>query len=320
MNNFIKKYNEVFKLIENSHYILIVTDINLDVDTISSALALSNYMDTNNITHKIYNNAQNYPKKLDFLPRFNKIVNQLPKSYDLIIYLDCGNKSRVEFQFIENCKIINIDHHQSNNHYGDINIVNFYKGSTAEIFYDFFIANNLPITKDIATCLYVGIYDKSIAFTTPRTNRKTFEVIDALLSTGINVSYILEQLNMRESLAKYRLLPKILETLQLHLEGTIATIYQKEEWLKTTGATFNDCDEVINEILKISVVKIVIYLKEDKTDIRISFRGEDDTINLSEMTTFFHGAGDKNVAGATLKNSNIPTAMGKLLDTIKNYI
>lgn len=320
MNKFKKEFNEAFHLICNSHYILIITPINPDIDTISSALALSNYMVKNNISHKVYNNTQNYPKKLDFLPRFDKIINQLPKRYDLIIYLDCGHKSKLELQFIENCKFINIGHHQSNNNYGDVNILDDYKGSTAEILYDFFIVNNVPITKDIAICLYVGIYDESIAFTTPRTNRKTFEAINTLLSTGINISYILEQLCMRESLAKYRLLPKILETLQLHLGGTIATIYQKDAWLQITGATFNECDEVVNEILKISVVKIVIYLKEDKSDIRISLRGKDDIIDLSKIAIFFHGEGDKNTASAILKDMNIAVAINKLLDTIKNYI
>jgi len=320
MNNFIKEYKEVLNLIQNSYYITILTHLNPDADTLCSALALSNYMIRNNISHKVYNSSNNLPKNLDFLPQFNKIVNQLPKSYELVIYIDCGDKRRAGIQPAENCKIINIDHHHSNNHYGDINIVNYHKSSTAEVVYQFFIANNLQITKDIATCLYVGIYDDSFAFTTPRTDQKTFDAIHTLVSTGINVSSIAEQYNMQESLAKYRLLPKILETLHLHYEGAIATIYQKEDWLKTTGAHFGDCDEVVNEILKISVVKVVLYVREDKSDVRISLRAKGKIIDLSKVAALFNGGGHKNAAGATLKNRSISSATTELLDTLKNYI
>ncbi|XPV54812.1 MAG: DHH family phosphoesterase [Halarcobacter ebronensis] len=57
---------------------------------------------------------------------------------------------------------INIDHHQSNDDFGEINIVDPTKSSTAEIIYDFFKYNGLYITKHTATALYTGIYDDSL--------------------------------------------------------------------------------------------------------------------------------------------------------------
>ena len=321
MNDFTKEFQKAYKLINESHYILIVTHINPDADTLSSALALSNYMYRHNINHKVYNSSKYLPGNLDFLPRFDKITDTVPKSYDLIIYVDCGDKRRVGFEFNNTCKVINIDHHQSNDNYGDINIVDSNKGSTAELLFGFFRDNEIKITKEIATCLYIGIYDDSIAFTTPRTNSKTFEVINTLVTTNIDIPKILESYLMRETLAKYRLLPKILQTLELYFEGDIAIIYQKQEWLDITGATFNECDEVVNEILKIAIVKIAIYLREDNNNIRISLRGKDDIkIDLSKVANRFNGGGHKNAAGATLSDMSIQQATTRLLDTFKNYI
>jgi phosphoesterase RecJ-like protein len=321
MNNFRKEFQEALKLIQKSHYILIVTHINPDADTLSSSLALSNYMYRNNINHKVYNSVQSLPRHLDFLPRFEKIVNVLPQTYDLIIYVDCGDKKRIGVELDENCKTINIDHHKSNDNYGNINIINSDKGSTAEVLYWFFAFNNIKITKEIATCLYVGIYDDSIAFTTPRTNGKTFEVVNSLVGTGIDVAQISQKYLMRESLSKYRLIPKILETLELHYEGNIATIYQKQEWLLTTGADFNECDDIVDEILKISVVKVALYLREDKNHIRISLRGKgDNQIDLSQIANKFNGGGHKNAAGVILNDVTIQQAIKQLLDTLKSYI
>jgi phosphoesterase RecJ-like protein len=321
MNKFVKEFQEGYSLIHKSHYVLIVTHINPDADTLSSALALSNYMFRNNINHKVYNSIKNLPQNLDFLPRFDKIVDSVPQSYDLVIYVDCGDKRRVGSQFDTNCKIINIDHHHSNDNYGDINIVDSNKGSTAEVLYGFFTSNDIKITKEIALCLYIGIYDDSIAFTTPRTDSKTFEIVNTLVATGLDISEISQKYLMRNSLAKYRLLPKILQTLELHFQGSIATIYQKQEWLESTGAGFNECDEVVNEILKIAIVKIAIYLREDSNCIRISLREKNDIkIDLSEVASTLNGGGHKNAAGATVIDMNIEQAIKKLLDTFKNYI
>lgn len=321
MNSFKNEFQEALRLIKNSHYIVIVTHINPDADTLSSALALSNFMDKENINHKVFNSQKDLPRNLDYLVRYNKIVNQLPKSYDLLIYVDCGDKNRVGVDIQNSCKIINIDHHQSNDNYGDINIVNSSKGSTAELLFGFFHHNNIAITKDIATCLYTGIYDDSIAFTTPRTDKETFDVVSRLAETKIDIAKISELFNMRDSLAKYRIIPKILETLELHNDGQVATIYQKQSWLEPTGAKFNEADEVVNDILKIGVVKIALYLREDGENIRVSLRAKGScNINLSKVAANFNGGGHQNAAGATFKNSSISNVIDKLLITIKNYI
>ncbi len=320
MNSFQKEFKEALNLIQSSHYILIVTHINPDADTLSSAMALSCYMYRNNINHKVFNSKKNLPRNLDYLPRFDKVTDKLPDTYDLIIYVDCGDRFRIGTKVNNSCKSINIDHHQSNNNYGDINIVNFNKGSTAELLYGFFYHNNISMTKEIATCLYTGIYDDSIAFTTPRTDKNTFAVISTLVETGIDIAKISELYSMRDSLAKYRLLPKILQTLQLHHEGSIATIYQKEEWLESTGANFNECDDVVNEVLKIGVVKVALYLREDKEHIRVSLRGKGNSdINLSKIASNFNGGGHINAAGATFKDSAIEQVITTLLKAIKNY-
>jgi phosphoesterase RecJ-like protein len=321
MSKFKKEFLEAFELIKNSHYVVIVTHINPDADTLSSALAMSSYMYRNNINHKVFNSAKQLPRNLDFLPRFSKIIQKMPEKYDLVIYVDCGDKLRIGTTIDKKCKVINIDHHQSNDDYGDINIVDSQKASTAEVLYGFFDHNNINITKEIATCLYTGIYDDSIAFTTPRTDKKTFEVVSALVETNIDIAKISEKYSMRDSLAKYRLLPKILETLELYYEGCVAIIYQKQEWLESTGANFNECDDVVNEILKINIVKIALYLREDDNHIRVSLRGKgDNNINLSEIASNFNGGGHINAAGATFKDFSLEEVTEKLLAALKSYI
>ena len=312
----IDSFKKILDEIQKAHYILIVTHKNPDADTISCGLALSNFMYENKIKHKVYNKDTNIPKRLDLLPKFDKITNIIPKYYDLVIYVDCANQYRADIEIEDGKKIINIDHHQSNDNFGDINIVDDTKASTAEVVYDFFKYNNITISKNIAKCLYVGIYDDSIAFTTPRTTKETFAKVQNLVDTGIDVCDIANNLIRRESLAKYRILPKILDTLQLHKEGAIATIYLDDIWLKETGALVNECDDVVDMVLNIAVVKIVAYFRAIDGKIRVSLRGKGE-YDLSAIASQFGGGGHKNAAGLTIESDNIESSIKKLLDKIK---
>ncbi|MBT4029946.1 MAG: bifunctional oligoribonuclease/PAP phosphatase NrnA, partial [Campylobacteraceae bacterium] len=102
-------YSKALDLINKSRYILIVTHINPDADTLSCALALSNYFKENKIKHAVFNKMKALPSNLDFLGNYQKITDQIPKFYDLIISVDCANLKRVGIEFDSNIKIINID-------------------------------------------------------------------------------------------------------------------------------------------------------------------------------------------------------------------
>ena len=307
------------KLIEESRYILILTHLNPDADTISCALALSNYMFENKIKHKVFNVSKKIPRNLSFLPKFDKITNQLPKFYDLVIYVDCADQKRVGIDIDSSAKVINIDHHQSNTNFADINIVNDKKASAAEVVYDFFEQNNIHISKNVATCLYVGIYDDSIAFTTPRTDTNTFRVINNLIDIGIKPSEIAINFSQKDSLARYRIMPKILKTLELQSEGKIATIFLKDKWLKSTGASVEECDDIVNMILKISVVEVVCYLRIVDNKVRVSLRSKSD-FDVSKIAKIFNGGGHKNAAGLSVETSNIKDAKSQIVKTIQSYI
>jgi phosphoesterase RecJ-like protein len=309
-------YKNALELIHSSKYILIITHINSDADTISCALALSNYCFENKIKHKVFNKEKDLPLNLDFLSRFDKITNQLPKFYDLAIYVDCGEIFRSTVSINSNCKIVNIDHHQSNNNFGLYNFVDDAKASTAEVLYEFFEKNNMNISINTAMCLYTGIYEDSQSFTTSRTNANTFLIINALISTGIEPSYIASMLKSRQSLAKFRLLPKILDTLELYAEGQIVSIYLLPLWLEQTGASYRDCDEAVDMALNISIVKIAVFLRVSKNTTRISLRSKD--IDISKVANHFNGGGHKYSAGCIMQTSDIYEAKNIIINYIKD--
>lgn len=311
----LSNYKEALDLIEKSRYILIVTHVNPDADTISSALALSNLFYENRIKHKVFNKSKDLPQCLDFIEKFDKITDQLPKFYDLIISVDCANNRRFGVQFPSDIPLINIDHHKSNDNFGNINIVDYNKSSTAEVLYDFFKFNGLYITKNSAVALYTGIYDDSLAFSLGRCDEHTFEKANFLVKCGATPSFIANKLRRRDSLAKYRIMPKVLESMELYEEGSIATILAQPHWLKQTGAHPRDCEDVLDMIMSMAIVKIAVFVRVIDEKVRVSIRSKD-KIDVSKVASIFNGGGHANAAGCCLPMQDLEDAKDLILKEI----
>lgn len=308
-------FAKALQLIEKSRYILIITHVNPDPDSISSALALSNLFYENRIKHKVFNISSDLPRSLDFISKFDKITDQLPKFFDLVISCDCASKKRFGFELEVDVPIINFDHHDSNDLFGDINLVDSMKSSTAEIVYDFFRFNGLYITKNSATSLYIGIYDDSLAFSLNRCDELTFDKVNHLVEFGASPSEIADKLKRRDSLAKYRIIPKVLESLELYDEGRVATIFVKEEWFKQTGAHSRDCDEVLNMIMKMHIVKVALFVRASTTGCRISLRSKQ-KINVAKIASKYGGGGHLNAAGFSMDTTDLEAAKNEILKEI----
>ena len=298
------EYTKALELIEKSRYILIITHVNPDPDSIGSALALSNLFSENKIKHKVFNISDDLPQNLNFIPRFEKITNQLPAFFDLAISVDCGTYKRLGFELDSSIPLINFDHHKSNNNFGIVNIVDPQKSSTSELIFDFFKHNGLYITKNSATALYVGIYDDTLAFSLGRCDETTFEKVNFLVECGASPSEIANKLLRRDSLAKYRIIPKVLDSLELYKEGEVASIIAKEEWFKQTGAHNRDCEDALDMIMSIAIVRIAIFVRVVNGVSRVSLRSKGQ-IDVSKIAGVFDGGGHFNAAGCTIESLDV---------------
>lgn len=297
-------YQKALELIKSSRYILIITHVNPDADSIGGALALSNYFIENRIKHKIFNVGKNIPRNLEFLNGYSKITDILPPFFDLAISVDCGAYSRLGINLDKNIPLINFDHHASNENFGTINLLDPKMASTSEIVFDFFKYNELNISKNSAEALYTGIYSDTQALSLPRTTKDTFSKMSHLLDCGVNASYIAESFLRKDSLAKYRILPKILDSLELHFEGKVASIYAENEWFKNTGAKSIDCEQALDMILCIGVVDIAFFIRDLNGQCRVSLRSKEH-FDVSKVAEVFNGGGHINAAGCTIYERNL---------------
>ena len=287
----IKKYNKF----------LIVSHKYPDGDSIGSQIALA--LGLLKIGKKAY--IYNEDPPTDRYSRFKRInlIHTDKKDFDeeVIFALDSAELNRIGFikDEIDFTKpIINIDHHISNENFGDINIVKPYYSSTAEIIYE--LLNRLTeLDEEIATYLYIGILTDTGSFRYPNTTSHSLRVASKLVNYGVVASQISEFIWFTDPPARIKLLGDVLQNITLHDKFSI--MYVTKNMLKNHGAKEEDTNEFVDYGLTIKNVKATAMIKEREGGIlKVSLRSRND-VSVQELASEYGGGGHKTAAGFTYK-------------------
>jgi phosphoesterase RecJ-like protein len=122
------------------------------------------------------------PTTLFYIPGADTIVNKIEKPFDLLITLDISDLGRIghllEVVQSRDVPLLNIDHHVTNEGFGDVNLVDASASSTAEIVLQLLESMTVPLDLDMATALLMGIVADTRGF---RTSNVTVQVVEAAL-------------------------------------------------------------------------------------------------------------------------------------------
>ena len=167
--------DEILNEIKKAGSIVLLTHESPDGDAIGSTLAM------NLILKGLGKNPdmifKEFPRIYNFLPDADKIKESSEiKNYDLAIILDCADLKRlVGKEYFENAKkTIVIDHHGSNQMYGDLNYVNPVAPACAEILVGILEYFNMEINKEIGSCLLTGIITDTGGYSNSRCYSRDF--------------------------------------------------------------------------------------------------------------------------------------------------
>ena len=301
MNNF----NEITKLLEKNNSFLITSHKNIDGDAIGSELAL--YFILKKLKKKpIILNQDRLPRIYNFLPDSDK-VHCLEDNYinikniDVGIIVDCTNFERIEetYKIFKNIKnIINIDHHNSNENYGDLNYIDSSASSVGEIIYDLIKFINLDLLDEkISTCLYTAIITDTGSFRYSNVSSKTFSVVSDLTSQGIKPNLIADKIYNRNTYSGLKLLGKALSTLEVDKSNYASWLTITRDMLNDTEANDEEVEGIIDMARTLENTEVSILFRETKDNkIKVSFRSKGD-FNVNEFAGKFNGGGHPNSSG-----------------------
>ena len=301
MNNF----NEITKLLEKNNNFLITSHKNIDGDAIGSELAL--YFILKKLNKKaIILNEDRLPRIYNFLPDSDKVYclkdNYINlKNIDVGIIVDCSNFERIEgtYKIFKNIKnIINIDHHNSNEKYGDLNYIDSLASSVGEIIYDLIKFINLDLLDEkISTCLYTAIITDTGSFRYSNVSSKTFSVVSDLVSQGIKPNFIADNIYNRNTYSGLKLLGKALLTLEVDESNYVSWLTITRDMLNNTEANDEEVEGIIDVTRTLENTEVSILFRETKDNkIKVSFRSKGD-FNVNKFAGKFNGGGHPNSAG-----------------------
>ena len=302
----------IIKYLKGSNDDFIVTShISPDGDNIGSTLSM--YYTLNKLGKNVYHVLDdNPPQNLKFLVDNINILKSEEVSLNKysIVALDCGDKNRIclSQDLIDNAKsIICIDHHASNDYYGDFNYVDIEASSTCELVYNLLVEyekreNINIIDESIATCLYTGLVTDTGNFAYSNAHPSSFDMAKNLLLKGAQKETIIQSVFQSNPYNFYKLLGEALNTLDI-VDEKIASIMITKEMLKRNIISFNDVDGITSYTRDIAGVEVGILLKEKKeNEIKVSLRSKS-YVNVSKIAQSFGGGGHIRAAGCTIYSS-----------------
>jgi len=302
MNN--KIYDNILEKIQSAENILITAHENPDGDAVGAMCAIAELATSLNKKFNIFCH-DNPESAFLFLPHADKINSDRDKinfsKIDLVLTVDCARleRSRIEEEIKKNnAFIINIDHHISNDYFGDINLVNAEAASTTQIIYEFLKYNKIEVNKNMANCILTGIMTDTGNFSYAATNSQTFSVASEMLIEGANARSILNYTSKNKNLKTLKAWGFALSRLQHNKEYDITYTILTLRDLDNLGVDKQDLEGLASflNVLKDAKMVIVLYELGDGR-VKGSFRTNKDNIDVSKLAHVFGGGGHKKAAG-----------------------
>ena len=314
--------DEIIDEIKQANTIVVLTHETPDGDAIGSSLGVKLALEK--IGKMVDVIITECPRMYDYLPKFTEIKKKSDiEKYDLAISVDCADLKRLDKkEYFENAlKTIVIDHHGSNNMYGDLNYVNPAAPACSEIILAILTYFKFDIDIDIGTCLMTGIITDTGGLQYPATTADTFEYTAELLRKGVNISEIYKRTLHTKTRANFELGKRLIERLELLENGKIAFSYITLKDLNDVNAEEGDHEGLVNIGREIENVQISIFIrqKNEQDEYKISMRSNSDKINVSDICMIFGGGGHPRAAGAVIKG-DVQTIKEKLLAVINKII
>ena len=240
--------------------------------------------------------------------------------------LDCGNLERVSANLKEfTGTIINIDHHLSNDKYGDINYIDSNAAATAEIVFE--LVNLMGINfekedsviKDIGTCMYTSIVTDTGGYRHSNVTERTHRISAVLKKIGVDNTFIYQSLFDNKDFSRIKLIGKALSNMKLILNGRVALLEIDKAFTEDLGIDIGDTSDIISYGLQIKGVEVTLLLKEVEDGVKASLRAKS-YVDVRKIAEVFGGGGHIRASGIKIKNMSMEEAKYEILNEIQKEL
>ena len=294
-----------------------------DGDSIGSALAL--LIGLRKLNKDVYIVSKEViPQTFMFLPYSNEINGETIEPLvdtECVIVLDCGDFKRINANLHMNNKsfeLINMDHHLSNDLYGDLNFVDTSASSVGEIVFEVLRLLHVELDKEIGACLYTSLLTDTGSFRHTNTTAVTHGIAGELINTGIDFSNIHRLIFGNKKFQKIKLYGEVISNMTSELNSKVCVMYISKSMLEKYKTVSSDTSDVISFGSSIDTVEVAIFIKEVDNGVKVSLRSKS-LINVNKVAQVFNGGGHIRAAGF-FTEANFDDTKVKLLEILEKEL
>lgn len=302
------RLDEIAEVLRTRQKFVIMSHLRPDGDALGSELAMALCLRELGKDVTVWN-EDGMLDKYRFLPCSDLVVKPPaePQEFEVAIALDTAVQNRVGTcaGALKRADLwINIDHHVTNDRYGDLAFVDAKAPATGEILFELLEQNALPINAAIAENLFVAISTDTGSFQYPSTTARTYEIGAALIRAGVDAGAVSQRLYESFPLRRLELLRALLNIFKLTANGRVASFALPMSTVQAVGARPEDNEGLIDYIRAIEGVVVAAFIEEMADGkVRISLRSKDPKIDVSKICAAYGGGGHTLAAGARLAGS-----------------
>ncbi|WP_163857833.1 DHH family phosphoesterase [Paenibacillus elgii] len=288
---------------------LVVAHVQPDGDAAGSTFAVAWMLQSLNKRFTLINEGR-IPDKFMYMAGPHTVIEYVKdppeRKFSAVISVDCADFGRIGLVsecFAQERKLLNIDHHATNDGFGTVNLVRSDAAATVEVLYDLALELNLEFTPELNDCIYTGLLTDTGGFRYSNTTPKVMQIAADMLARGVKGYELAERLLETMTLGQVSLLKRSLNTLSFAHENKVAWLSVTLDDLSATDASSEDMDGLVNYARNVEGVEVGMLFKEKEPGIiKVSFRSGG-LADVAALAQKFGGGGHVKAAGCTIRGS-----------------
>jgi phosphoesterase RecJ-like protein len=238
------------------------------------------------------------PPQFEFLPGLDLLGGEPPAAPEVFVAVDCASLDRLDLLQpvfrAAGCRI-NVDHHATNNRFGDLNLVDPRAASSCELAYELVRAmGGVPDAAE-ATCFYTGIVTDTGRFQYSNTTPATLRTAADLRELGVDHNRVANEIFESASFGYLHTVGAVLARARLE-DGVVWS------WLDLrdlNGGRLDEAEDMINLLRSVREAGVAVLLKETEPGrYKVSMRSRGD-VDVAQVAATFGGGGHAKAAGFT---------------------
>ncbi len=156
--------------------------------------------------------------------------------------MECSELSRTGVTGLDRSPVMNIDHHPGNTGYGAINWVDESAAACGEMAFTLIEALGAPLTKDVATHVYLAVLTDTGSFHFSHLTPRTYEIARRCVEAGADPQWIARTHYDSNSLARVRIFGAVMNGMVIVDEGRVALLSITRQTMTDLAGTNDDLE------------------------------------------------------------------------------